>query len=142
MSQDEFLTVAEFSEKCGITKQAIYRRMSTTLKPFVKVLNGQKHLHISALKLFDSTPLFNDSTNVEQPLIDLLKEQLDLLQRQLEVKDRQIEELNRHLEQSLIRNHEGTVLVAQARALEAPKTVQKLSLFKRIFGNKNASQIE
>jgi len=40
MSQDEFLTGAEVAEKCGKSKQAIYSRLSRSLKPFVKVLNG------------------------------------------------------------------------------------------------------
>ena len=94
MNKDELLTVAEVAERCGKSKQAIYRRLSTSLQPFVQVLNGQKYLHINALKVLDSTPLFNveqplnnDSINVEQPLIGVLKEQLDLLQRQLDVKD-------------------------------------------------------
>lgn len=142
MNQGDLLTVAEVAERCGKSKQAIYSRMSTTLQPFVQVLNGKKYLHISVLEVLDSRPLFKDSTKVEQPLIDVLKEQLDLLQRQLEVKDKQIEELNKRLEQSLNRNYESNVLIAQTRALEASGASKRTPWYKRLFKSETAPVIE
>lgn len=142
MNQDELLTVAEVAERCGKSKQAIYSRMSTSIQPFVQVLNGKKYLHISVLEVLDSRPLFKDSIKVEQPLIDVLKEQLDLLQRQLEVKDRQIEELNKRLEQSLDRNRESNVLMAQTRALEASGASKHIPWYKRLFKDDTAPIIE
>jgi len=159
MNKDELLTVAEVAERCGKSKQAIYRRLSTSLQPFVQVLNGQKYLHINALKVLDSTPLFNveqplnnDSINVEQPLIGVLKEQLDLLQRQLdvkdkqiEVKDKQIEELNNRLKEALERSKESNYLLARNKLIEGSEKPLSLPLHKRLFSlfkSKPASEIE
>lgn len=152
MNKDELLTVAEVAKRCGKSKQAIYSRLSTSLQPFVQVLNGQKYLHINALEVLDSTPLNKDSIKVEQPLIGVLKEQLDLLQRQLdvkdkqiEVKDKQIEELNNRLKEALERSKESNYLLARNKLIEGSEKPLSLPLHKRLFSlfkSKPASEIE
>jgi small-conductance mechanosensitive channel len=153
MSRDEYLTVAEVAEKCGRSKQAIYGRLNKSLQPFVKELNHQKYLHCSVLDFLgpspDSSTLNKVSIKVEQPLIDLLKDQLDLLTQQLNVKDRQIEELNRLLAQALESNRESHYLIAQARALEAPGkpqeasvTPQKVHWYEKVLRTFKTPQIE
>ena len=53
----EYLSVADFAVAAGVTKQAVYRRMDTNLKEYVRVENGKKFVSTDAIPLF----------HVEQP---------------------------------------------------------------------------
>jgi hypothetical protein len=94
----ELLTIAEFAEKVGLTKQAIYKRLETDLAPFLVVENGTKKLKAEALELYKST-LDTKQTNREQELLERIKEleslvasltqdKIDLLQKSAEDKEK------------------------------------------------------
>ena len=59
MAEKEFLTVQEIADIVGVTSQAIYRRLNTNLKPFVKTLEGRKYISRDALRVL----LANDPTD-------------------------------------------------------------------------------
>ena len=59
MDQDEYISIAEFAKRAGITPQAVYKQLNNQvdnrLSTYVKVHNGKKRLHVKALELFLST---------------------------------------------------------------------------------------
>jgi hypothetical protein len=86
MKNNEYLSVKQFSERAGVSSQAVYKQLNNKLKKFKKVENGKTYVNIRGLSCFVSTnstnvvqPVEQLSTNVEQPveqMIELLKEQL------------------------------------------------------------------
>lgn len=116
MSQ-EYLTIKEFAEKVGKTKQAIYQQVKGRLKPYCKVEQGVTFIEISAIERFypnteaDNSVKSNlsGSSQVEQVensndktiLYDILRKELEEKNRQLEVKDKQINDLNERLAEAL-----------------------------------------
>ena len=104
MDQDEYISIAEFAKRAGLTPQGVYKQLNNRLSTYVKVHNGKKRISIKALEIFLSTdvnqvdkPFNNQFNNVYQPVdnqtIEILKEQLD-------IKDKQIEQLQQDLRTS------------------------------------------
>ena len=88
---DEWISVKEFSERAGISVQAVYKQLNKKLKPYLTVMNGTKMLNIKALEeVYEKTE--------DEPIKPKVDEWLlNQLLNQLEEKDRQINELHRLL---------------------------------------------
>lgn len=152
---DEWLTIKDMAEMAGVTQQAIYKRLNSTLSEFVKQVGKRKYINIAALEHIESTqknqPLNNDSTKVEQPLnnvelietvnktIELLQKQLEVKDKQLEAKDRQIEtkdkqiqSLNDSLDNALKNSSQSNFLLAQEKIVR--EVEEKKPWYKRMFG--------
>ena len=86
----DFLTIKEFAEAVGVSQQAIYKQLNNKLKPYLKVVDNKKMLDKSALELFETK---EDTTKVEQQLINML-------QTELNKKNEQIEKLQQALDQA------------------------------------------
>ena len=46
----EYISIAEFAEQAGVSKQAVYQRLNKSLKAYVKVVDGKKSIDIRALE--------------------------------------------------------------------------------------------
>lgn len=105
---NEYLSVAEFAEKAGVSKQAIYKRLnSKNLKPYVKEINGVKRINSSAIGVFQ--PIQPTNSTVEQQvetaynsdfLLAQLAEKDELIKRQQDTisqQNTQIQDLQRHV---------------------------------------------
>ena len=137
---NELLTVAEFSKRAGVSKQAIYSRLDKGLKQFVQVVDGQKMLNIKALEQYSSQGVEQEKqstcSSVEQEqnsALDLLKTTIDMLQKQLEEKDRTIHELTEALKNEQLQTsqaqalHGGSIkqLLEQGQDAEEPEQQKK-----------------
>ena len=94
--------LAEFADRAGVSKQAVYSRLNKGLNPYLKMLNGVKHVDSTALEFFVQEvvqPIQPQVEHVEQGMIDLLREELHQKNRQLEKKDEQIATLQKLLDQ-------------------------------------------
>lgn len=98
----EFLTVAEYAEIKGISKQRVYQLLNKGLKPFVQVVEGRKVIDIRALSAEELKPIeqgvdphLNKGLNTNNQELEVLQQALEILKGQLEVKDQQIAELQR-----------------------------------------------
>lgn len=89
MKNNEYLSVKQFSERAGVSSQAVYKQLNNKLKKFKKVENGKIYVNIRGLSCFVST----NSTNVVQPV----EQMIELLKEQLKAKDEQIRALNEQL---------------------------------------------
>lgn len=100
MKNNEYLSVKQFSERAGVSSQAVYKQLNNKLKKFKKVENGKTYVNIRGLSCFFAT----NSTNVEQPVEQLstnveqpVEQMIELLKEQLKAKDEQIRALNEQL---------------------------------------------
>lgn len=133
MAKKEYLTVAEFAAAAGVSKQAVYQRLKGTLKPFVKVEQGQKVIDISALNFISENSdfkSFNSRLNngVEStPHRDTADQNDYLLQslmEQLKEKDRQLAEKDKQISQLLKLNDQQQQLTLQAQnLLDRPSSI-------------------
>lgn len=105
MGKSEFISIADFAARAGITKQAVYKRLPTIESKFIRVENGKKTIDINALQLFsvnsDNQRLNNrqpKQTNVETDLITELRKQIDSLQADKRFLQEQITELTKSLQ--------------------------------------------
>jgi predicted DNA-binding protein YlxM (UPF0122 family) len=110
----EYLTIAEFAERAGVSKQAVYQRLNKGLKEYSRVVDGVKMLDLRALEeLYGKEPeqgieqeIDKDSKVNSQENQDVIKALLE----QLNVKDQQIADLNARLADEQ-RNHGRTQLL-------------------------------
>lgn len=88
---DQYISVKEFSERAGISVQAVYKQLNKRLKPYLTMVDGIRMLDIKGLE-----EVYGKSVEhkVEQKVDEKL---LNQLIAQLEEKDRQINELHRLL---------------------------------------------
>ena len=134
MSDTEgYISVNEFSQLVGLSRQTVYKRMRQDLSPFVKVVDKRKMLSEQALRLFKTDKVVNQSVNqglqeeVNQQVkwFTELSRQVDILTRQLETKDKQIEELNKRLAEAQSMAQANAVLASQAQQLQAIETQER-----------------
>lgn len=102
MEQNEYLTIKDFAEIAGVSKQAVYQRLTGTLKPYVSIRNGVKYVNIKALELYkeDDTVKNLKKNNQVQSDNSQVDSMIELLKNELEAKNRQIDKLHKLLEQS------------------------------------------
>lgn len=89
--ESKYISVKEFSERAGISVQAVYKQLNKRLKPYLTMVDGIRMLDIKGLE-----EVYGKSAEhkVEQKVDEKL---LNQLIAQLEEKDRQINELHRLL---------------------------------------------
>ena len=61
MDQKEYLTIKEFADAAGVSKQAVYQRLTGTLKPYVSIKDGVKYL-----KRSEKLMLINKCSKVDE----------------------------------------------------------------------------
>ena len=104
MDQKEYLTIKEFAEAAGVSKQAVYQRLTGALKPYVSIRDGIKYVNIKALELYKGDDAVkklkkNNQEESNSVQVDLM---VELLKRELDEKNKQIDELYKLLEQSQV----------------------------------------
>lgn len=111
MKSNEYLSVKQFSERAGVSSQAVYKQLNNKLKKFKKVENGKTYVNIRGLSCFVST----NSTNVVQPVEQLstnvvqpVEQMIELLKEQLKAKDETLKNAMRITEntQILLKNQQ------------------------------------
>ena len=104
MDQKEYLTKKEFADIAGVSKQAVYQRLTGALKPYVSIRDGIKYVNIKALKLYkgDDAVKKLKKNNQEESNSVQVDSMVELLKRELDQKNKQIDELHKLLEQSQV----------------------------------------
>lgn len=95
MKKSEYLTIQEFADKVGQSRQNIYKRLSTDLLPYVVKVDKKKMLKVQAFSLFDckqNVNIVDKCDNESDTLYDILKAELkaknDLIKNQQETIDK------------------------------------------------------
>lgn len=102
MNASNYYTVAEAAEKLQISKQAVYKRLSTDLKQGFMLIDGKKYIKSDVIDSLvnskvDTTGFKiekpNEQQKVEEELIKALKSHIESLEKQNERLNNQIERL-------------------------------------------------
>ena len=86
MPGPEYLSIADFADTAGVSKQAVYKRLDKDLKPYLKIIDGRKCLEVSAIELFQTTPGLSTQSSTVETTKD--KQSINYLMLQLQEKDR------------------------------------------------------
>lgn len=123
----EYLTVAEYAEIKGISKQAVYKQLNNKLNNYVETVEGKKCLKISILE----ENIQPHSTKVEQPIQPVSTEVEQPIQpvweAQLKEKDKTIDSLLRQIEALQKQNDRLTDLLQNSQMLLAVEKQQLIS---------------
>ena len=116
MSELEYLSIADFAEIAGISKQAVYARIKKDLAPYTQIIGGQKYISSAALSYFQSAEI------TETVIQDKKQRQEEktgntagtaYLLKQLEEKDRLIAK-----QQELIEDQSSQIKILQKHNME------------------------
>lgn len=113
MSQDKsYISIAEFAERAGVSKQAVYQRLNKSLKKYVKIEKGKKSIDIKALEdlygkggcssleqVFQGKSQGVEQGNEEEKEVQLINKLIDTLQEELKQKDEQLSEKDRQIKE-------------------------------------------
>lgn len=138
MNDKEFLSVAEFAELAGVSRQAVYKQLSTKLKDFVNLVDNKKYINRKGLGVFESTETVNHSTKCK-PNVNQAEQpsERDFLIKQIEEKDKQIVFLQSEVERlgKLLENQQVLLLNEQQKnaALLPEETEIKKGFLKKLF---------
>lgn len=124
MKNNELLTVAEFANRAGLSKQRIYQLLDKKLSNYLKEVDGKKMLKIEGLELFDiqdynqglETAL-KDHIKDLQAEIETMKEELEILRGELTEKNKQINEKDNLIKDLLKKLDQSHILVSQQQTL-------------------------
>lgn len=124
MSDNNLLTVKEFAELAGVSRQAVNNACKGKLTEYVNVVDGQKWLHKDGLELYglqlskptckpnsklrvnqtltslhDENDSSSDTLKQLEKQMDVLERQSRILEKQLDIKDDQLKAKDRQLEE-------------------------------------------
>lgn len=123
----EYLTIAEYAEIKGISKQAVYKQLNNKLKDYIEIVENKKCLKISVLE----ESIQPHSTKVEQPIQPVSTEVEQPIQpvweAQLKEKDKTIDSLLRQIEALQKQNDKLTDLLQNSQMLLAVEKQQLIS---------------
>lgn len=133
MAQNELLTIAEFAELAGVSRQSIYKQMSTRLSKYCKLIDNRKMIEYRALaEVFGISveqlcqPKNDNSVNPDVNQNEPLEAIIEMLRNELEVKNRQImtlQEQNIQLTETIAKMSDS---LQAAQALHAGTIQQQL----------------
>lgn len=135
--KEQYMSIAEFAEITGTTRQAVYQRLNKSLQKYVKVVDNKKMLNTKALEDLYNINLDKDCKGKCKEVdkgckedckgVDSQTQQLiDMLQTELEIKNNQIKELNTRLSEAHnLLDQEQKLNAKRALELEQKETKQK-----------------
>ena len=97
----EYLTIKEFADLKGVSVSSVYKRLKTSLQPYLEEVESKKVLNIKVLEYEGLKPLNEEveeiSTSTPQP--SSTSSSTLFFERQIEEKDKQIEFLNNQIKE-------------------------------------------
>lgn len=130
---EQYISISEFAEITGTTRQAVYQRLNKSLQRYVKIVDNKKMLNTKALEDLYSINIDKDCKGKCKEVdkgckgVDSQTQQLiDMLQTELEIKNNQIKELNTRLSEAHnLLDQEQKLNAKRALELEQKETKQK-----------------
>ena len=129
----EYVTIAEYARTKGISRQAVYKQLTSQLTEFVNEVDGKKVLSINALTDSEREQVdreVNKKVDRVEQLESTTSQLIEMLQKELAAKDQQIEELHRLLllSEQTVRDQSQKIMM-----LEAPKEPKKKRWWSWLF---------
>ena len=139
--EKQWLSIKEVAEEMNVSYQAVYKRLNTNFKPYVKKVKGRLMLSAEILDKYKVEGVEKNINQVQykvenKEIIDALNEHIKSLKKELEGKDEQIKELHDLLTQSLKNQSQSNFVLAQQNQqaiIESNNDLKDISWYKRIF---------
>jgi hypothetical protein len=113
---NDYISVSQYAEIKGISKQAVYKQLNGKLKEFLIVVDSQKFIDLKALSEKEKERLNNVEQQVEQQFNNSF--QL-FFEKQIEEKDKQIQSLLNQIDTLQEQNTTLTQLLRNSQVLLA-----------------------
>lgn len=156
MEKEKYISVSQYAQIKGISKQAVYKQLNNKLKPFLIVVDSKKCLKIEVLNEVEQQKLNQVEQPIEQPFNNSIQ---PFFEKQLEEKDKVIESLLRQIENlneqngkltELLNNSQYLLAAEQQKYIEQGQqqppqdteqtdTKQKKGFFARLIHKRNIS---
>lgn len=122
MHNKDLISISDYADLKGISKQAVYKQLNNRLKPFLIVVDNHKFISVSALSQEEQTKL-KEVEQPSQPLQPQVEQPSQpsptFFEQQIVEKDKQIESLLRQIETLQGQNTELTNLLKNSQVLLA-----------------------
>lgn len=131
MDRKEYLTVKEFAEVAGVSTQSVYKRLATSLQPYVKEVANQRMLNIRALQDVYGIEVGNSCKPKRQEVVNgckLKNEEKAYHEECIKSLTDKVYELEIRLgeKESLIKEKDSHILDLQAQVEHLKKEVEHL----------------
>lgn len=103
------ISVSELSKLLGVSRQAVYKRLTGDLQPYVNEVDGKKWLDIAVLEYLNLQEVDNQKTIKVDEVVSVLTKELDIKNKQIEQLQEQIKQLTSSLD-----NVTASLMAAQA----------------------------
>lgn len=151
MNVNNYYTVSETAEKLQISKQAVYKRLSTDLKQGLMLIDGKKYIKSALIDSLvnskvDSTELKvkqpNEQPLIENELLKALKSHIESLEKQNERLNNQIERLQYALMTEQERVKELTLPPVRATEIKNKPVQKPIKSETELVNNKTETHTE
>lgn len=138
--EKQWLSIKEVAEEMNVSYQAVYKRLNTNFKPYVKKVKGRLMLSAEIIDKYRAVEVERNINQVQsevenKDIIDALNDHIKSLKKELEEKDEQIKDLHGLLNQSLKNQSQSNFVLAQKnqRAIIESENEEKSSNWLRKF---------
>jgi predicted DNA-binding protein YlxM (UPF0122 family) len=141
--EKQWLSITEVAKEMNVSYQAVYKRLNTNFKPYVKKVKGR--LMLSA-EILDEYKVIEVKENIKpvqykvetQEIIDTLNDHIKSLKKELDEKDEQIKTLHDLLNQSLKNQSQSNFVLAQQNQVlvKEESDYKSVPWYKKIFQNR------
>ena len=138
--EKQWLSITEVAKEMNVTYQAVYKRLNTTFKPYVKKVKGRLMLNAEILYEYGVVEVNENVNQVQykvetQEIINTLNDYIKSLKKEIDEKDEQIKTLHDLLNQSLKNQSQSNFVLAQQNQ-QAMIESEIEPWYKRIFMRK------
>lgn len=124
MSDKRYLTIKQVADMVGVSRQAVYNQLSTKLKDYLLIVNGQKMIDSEALSEVYGLELDKLDSKEDLQNVNQMSSEIERLSKEIEFKNKEIERLYSMLEEhQRLLEQQQQVNMVQARQimlLQAP----------------------
>lgn len=128
MGQKEYLTVKEFAEQAKVSTQSVYKRMATSLQPYIVEVDNQKMLNKQALTDLYDIGVGNGCKPKIQEVVNGCKPKNEYQEEQIKSLTDRIHELEIRLseKESLIKEKDAHIEDLRSQVEHLKKEVEHL----------------
>ena len=105
----DIITVSELAKKLGVSRQAVYNRLTKDLSSFVKVVDSKKVLDIAVLEHLGVNEVDKNMSSEVDKIVNVLTAELEVKNNQIKSLQEQVTQLTEALQ-----NITSSLMAAQA----------------------------
>lgn len=125
------ITVSELAHRLGVSRQAVYNRLTKDLSKFVKVVDNKKVLDIAVLEYLGVNEVDKNMSNEVDKIVNVLTAELEIKNEQIRSLQEQVTQLTEALQ-----NTTSSLMAAQALHASSVKQLADGSQSKNKFWSK------